>query len=147
MTLARWDPFREMMSLRQAMDRLFEEAWVLPSRFFAPEGIYIPPIDVTEDDQNIIVKAALPGLRPEEVDISVTGDALTIRGEHKAEEERKEQTWHRRELRYGRFERTITLPTAVQAEQAEAIFENGVLTLRLPKAEAVKPKRIQVKSQ
>lgn len=146
MTLARWDPFREIMSLREAMDRLFEEAFVRPGRLMGAETVSMP-VDVAEDEQSITVKAALPGIKPDEIDVNITGNVLTIRGEHKEEEERKGQTWHRRELRYGRFERSMTLPTEVQAEQAEATFENGVLTLRLPKAEAAKPKRIQVRAE
>lgn len=146
MTLAQWDPFGELMTLRQAMDRLFEEAWVRPGRFLAAEGFSVP-MDVAEDEHYITVKVALPGVRPEEVDVSVVGNVLTIRGEHKEEQEQKQQTWHRRELRYGRFERSLTLPTEVQADQAETNFEYGILTLRLPKAEAARPKRIQIKSQ
>ena len=144
MTLSRWDPFGEMTSLRQAMDRLLEDAWVRPSRFFQGEGQQVP-LDVAEDEHNYTVKVALPGIKPDEVDINVVGNVLTIRGEHKEEQEEEQQTWHRREIRYGRFERSVSLPTDVQADQADANFENGVLTLRLPKAEAAKPKRIQIK--
>lgn len=146
MVLARWDPFSEITSLRQAMDRLFEEAWVRPSRLFGLEGQYVP-LDVAEGEHEYTIRAALPGIKPEEVDISVVGNVLTIRGEHKEEQEEKQRTWHHREIRYGRFERSVTLPTEVQAERAEATFKDGILTLRLPKAEAARPKRIQVKGQ
>lgn len=145
MTLVRRDPFAGLITLRQALDRLFEEAWVSPSRFFEREAVFVP-VDVAEDDQGITVKAALPGMNPEEITVNVTGTLLTITGEHKEEEEKKEQTWHRREIRYGRIERTIELPAEVDTEKAEAIFAHGMLTLRLPKAEAVKPKRIAVKA-
>jgi HSP20 family protein len=144
MMLERWDPFGEIMSLRQAMDRLFEEAWIRPTRLWAEEGMYTP-IDLSETEDEFIVKMALPGIKPDEVEINVTGNTLTVRGEHKEDKEAQQaRTWHRREIRYGRFERSIALPTEVQADRAEATFENGMLTLRLPKAEAAKPKRIPI---
>ena len=91
-----------------------------------------------------MVKGALPGVRPDEVDISVIGDILTVKGETKSEEETKDESYHRRELRYGAFARSIPLPTRVNHDKAEATFENGVLTITLPKAEEVKPKSIKI---
>jgi HSP20 family protein len=94
-----------------------------------------------------VVKAELPGVKPEEVDVSVVEDVLTIKGEHREEKEEKETSYLRRELSYGSFARSVRLPTSVDSNKAEAVFENGVLTLTLPKAEEVKPKQIKVKAR
>ncbi|MGQ9833793.1 MAG: Hsp20/alpha crystallin family protein [Candidatus Villigracilaceae bacterium] len=143
--LIRWEPMREMMTLREAMDRLFDEAFTRPLSLsnVAP----MPAIDMYQTDDEVVVKAALPGLKPDDVQISVTGDLLTLRGEFKQENEKKDATYHIREHRYGAFERSIMLPTDVQTEKAKADFENGVLTITLPKAEAVKPKTISIKAK
>jgi HSP20 family protein len=149
MALTRWDPFREMMSLRDAMDRLFEESFVRPARWLAPrlEGVGMLPIDMYETDEAVVLKAPIAGIKPEDMDISVAGDTLTIKGETKAEEEIKRENYYCQERRFGAFSRSVTLPVPVVAEEAEAVFENGVLTLTLPKAEEVKPKAIKVKAK
>ncbi len=145
MTMMRWEPFREMMSLRNAMDRLFDESFVRPSRMWVEEGAAQFPVDMYQTDGEVVVKATLPGIKPEEVDITITGDALTIKGEHKEEKEVKEENYIRRERRYGSFTRTVLIPVSVQGDKAEASFEDGVLTLTLPKAEEIRPKQIKVK--
>jgi len=94
---------------------------------------------------DVVVKAALPGFKPDEVDISITGDTLIIKGEHKEEQEGKQEDYFYKEHRYGTFSRSVTIPVQVKSDKAEATFENGVLTLTLPKAEEVKPKHIKVK--
>jgi HSP20 family protein len=125
------------------MDRLFGD-------FFGPRVMTWEPaelgfaLDVYETDDVLVVKGALPGVRPEEVDISVTDGVLTIKGETKSEEENKDENYHRRELRYGAFSRSVALPTRVDHDKAEAKFENGMLTISLPKAEEVKPKSIKI---
>lgn len=143
--LIRWEPMREMMTLREAMDRLFDEAFTRPLSLSSVAAM--PAIDMYQTDDEVVVKAALPGLKPDDVQISVTGDLLTLRGEFKQENEKKDATYHIREHRYGAFERSIMLPTDVQTEKAKADFENGVLTITLPKAEAVKPKTISIKAK
>ncbi len=143
--LIRWEPVREMMTLREAMDRLFDDAFTRPISMSAVSSM--PAIDLYQTADEIVVKAALPGLKPDEVQISVTGDVLTLRGEFKQQEEKKEATWHIREQRYGSFERSIMLPTEVQTDKAKADFENGILTISLPKAEAVKPRTINIKAK
>lgn len=143
--LIRWEPMREMMTLREAMDRLFDEAFTRPLSLSGVSAL--PAIDMYQTPDEVVVKAALPGLKADDVQISVTGDLLTLRGEFKQEDEKKEATYHIREHRYGAFERTIMLPTDVQTEKAKADFENGVLTITLPKAEAVKPKTITIKTK
>ncbi len=146
--ITRWEPFADMVNLREAMDRLMSEAVIRPARFITDraEGPqeFGMPVDVAETDEALTVKASLPGVKPEDLDINVTGDVLTIKGETKATTEASEGNYHRKEIRYGRYSRSFTLPVAVQSDLAEATFENGVLTLMLPKMEAVKPKQIKV---
>lgn len=144
--LVRWEPFRDMVSLREAMDRLFEDSLVRPGVGWpARAGAEVLAVDVYETDDSVVVKTAVPGISPEDLDVSVTGDVLTIRGETKAEEEIKEDNYIRRERRYGSFSRSLTIPVPVVADKADAEFENGVLKLTLPKAEEIKPKAIKVK--
>lgn len=148
-SLVRWEPFNDLISLRDAMDRLFEESFVRPSsRFLAPwrsEGTLA--LDMYETDDAVVVKAAVPGVKPEDIDITVTGDTLTIRGETKAAEEVKRENYIYQERRYGAFSRSVSLPSGLNADKAEATFEHGVLTLNIPKAEVVKPKTIAIKTK
>ncbi len=150
--LTRWEPVREMMTLREAMDRLFDDAFTRPINL-RDGGWSSPAVDMYQTDDEVVVKAALPGFKADEVQINVTGDVLTLRGETKHEEEKasspqgKDKAWHIREHRWGSFERSIALPTEVTADKAVADFENGILTITLPKAEEVKPKTITVKAK
>jgi len=146
--LVRWEPFRDLISLREAMDRLFEESFVRPSGGrMALADVGAPAVDMYETDDAVVVKSAIPGIKAEDIEISITGDTLTIKGETKAEEEVKEENYIRRERRYGAFCRTLTLPLPVVSDKAGAEFENGILTLTLPKAEEVKPKAIKIKAK
>ncbi|HWR65911.1 MAG TPA: Hsp20/alpha crystallin family protein, partial [Bellilinea sp.] len=146
--LTRWEPVREMMTLREAMDRLFDDAFTRP---FNQNGISsLPSLDVYETADELVVKAVVPGLKAEDVNITVTNDMLTLRGEYKQENGNKgnlEATYHIREWRGGAFERSIRLPVEVQTDRAKADFENGILTISLPKAETVKPRTITVKAK
>jgi HSP20 family protein len=144
MSTERWDPFRDMMTLRDAMDRLVQQSFVRPGQLLGsvrPEAV---PLDVVDRGGEFEVRAALPGVKPEDVDVTVQGDRLTIRGESKAAEERTGDNWIIREQRQGTWERSITLPGLVSADKAEARLENGMLTLRLPKAQEALPRRIAV---
>lgn len=143
--LTRWEPMREMMTLREAMDRLFDDAFTRPISIGAVSGM--PAIDLYQTNDEVVLKAALPGLKADDVQITVTSDVLTLRGEFKQENEKKDATYHIREQRYGSFERSVMLPTDVQTDKAKAEFENGILTITLPKAEAVKPKSISIKAR
>jgi HSP20 family protein len=146
--LVRWDPFRDMVSLRDAMNRLFEESFVAPlgTQVFRREGAEALAMDVYETDNELVVESSLPGVKPEEVDISVTGNTLTIKAETKKEEEKDEKgKYYCRERRYGLFQRSVSLPVEVYANKAEAVFDNGVLKLTLPKTEAQKPRKIAIK--
>ena len=144
--LTRWEPMREMMTLREAMDRLFDDAFTRPVNL-RDGGWAAPAVDMYQTNDEVVVKAALPGFKADEVQINVTGDVLTIRGEIKHEEEKKDKSWHIREHRWGSFERSVALPTAVVSDRADANFENGILTITFPKAEEVKPKTITVKAK
>jgi len=144
--LIRWEPAREMMTLRDAMDRLFDDAFTRPLRLHDGQMSMLA-VDMYQTDNEVVVKAAIPGVKADEVQISVTGEVLTIKGETREKEEVKEKAYHIREQRWGMFERTIALPTDVVADKARADFENGILSITLPKAEEVKPKTISIKSK
>ena len=144
--LIRWEPAREMMTLREAMDRLFDDAFTRPLSM-SGNNWSIPAVDMYQTDNEVVVKAALPGIKADEVQINVTGEVITIKGEIKQENESKEKAYHIREQRWGAFERSLVLPTEVVADKAKAGFENGVLTITLPKAEEVKPKTISIKTK
>jgi HSP20 family protein len=143
--IVRFGPMREMMHMSDAMDRLFENiyghGWSDTDLFNSPS------IDLYQTENEIVVKASLPGLKADDIQISVVGDVLTLRGEMKMEEEIKEASYHIRERRSGSFSRSIPLPSAVQSDKAKAEFENGVLTLTLPKAEEMRPKTITIKAK
>ena len=146
--LVRWEPFRDLVTLREAMDRLFEESVVRPQTGrLAPVGAGALAVDMYETDDAIIVKSAIPGIKPKDLDVSIVGDTLTIKGETKSEEEVKEEHYIRRERRHGSFCRSLAIPLPIVTDKAEAEFEDGVLTLTLPKAEEVKPKAIKVSAK
>ena len=145
--LTRWEPAREMMTLREAMDRLFDDAFTRPLSIRDGWSMATPAIDMYQTDNEVVVKASIPGIKAEDVQINVTGDVLTVKGEVKQENEQKDRAWHIREQRFGSFERSIALPTDVKSDKAEAVFENGILTITLPKADEVKPKTINIKAK
>ncbi len=143
--LIRWEPMREMVTLREAMDRLFDDAFTRPAGMAA--GWQMPAIDMYQTDDALVIRAAVPGLKAEDVQIDVTGDVLTIKGEFKQKDEAKEKNYHLREQRWGAFERRVLLPTQIVADKAKAEFENGVLTISLPKTDEVRPKQITIKAK
>lgn len=145
--LRRWDPFSEMMSLRDAVNQLFEESFVSPARFGGSGSLSLP-MNVSETPESFIVEAVVPGLRPEDLEVTLEDNVLTIRGEVRQEQQAgdKQANYHIMERRYGRFSRSIALPTAVKADGIQATLEHGILRLEIPKAEAVKPRRITVTS-
>ncbi len=143
--IRRPSPFGELMSLRQAMDRLLEDSFVRPTRpwlgVFA-EGVL--PLDIRSDPDELTVQAALPGVRPDDVEITVEEGTLTIRAQAKAEEREESGEFLMHEIRRGEVSRTVTLPSGLEADRAAATFENGVLTLRIPRAEEVRPRHIRI---
>ncbi len=146
--LIRWEPEREMMTLREAMDRLFDDAFTCP---LGPRdgwhGSGVPVIDMYQTDNDVVVKATLPGMKADDVQINITGDVLSIKGEMKEKNETKEKNYHIREQHWGAFERSVMLPTSIVSDKAQAEFEDGILTITLPKAEEVKPKIVNVKAK
>jgi HSP20 family protein len=146
--LIRWQPMRGAVTLRDAMDRLFDEAFTRPSaQIDGWRDVGGPFIDMYETENEVVIKASLPGLKPDDVQISITGETLTIKGETKEKAEVENKAYHIREQRYGLFERTVSLPTMVTPDEAKAEFDAGVLIITLPKAEEVKPKTITVKTK
>jgi HSP20 family protein len=142
--LTRFDPFAEMSNLRRDIERLFERS---PLRAeYETLDVGPLPLDLYEEGNTLIVKASLPELKPEEVKVEVRGDALRIFGESKKEEDKQERNYHLKEHRYTRFERSVVLPAEVLVDKASATFENGVLTLTLPKTEATPIKQIPIKT-
>jgi HSP20 family protein len=138
-------PFGELMSLRSAMDRLFEDSFVrrpFGVGFDTPQASL--PLDVTRTADELIVEAALPGIKPEDVEVTVEDGTLSIRGEFREEKREGEGESLVQEIRRGTVARAVTLPTGLEPDKATATFENGVLTLRIPKAESVKPKQIRI---
>jgi len=142
MTLIRRGGFGDLLSLRQAMDRLFEESYVNPRTWQFGEGALVP-MDVFATNDEVVVEAILPGVKPEEVDITVEGNTLTIAGDTAATTPDREGLLLQ-EIRRGRFARTLNLPAGLEPDKATATFEDGVLTLRIPKADQVKPRQIKI---
>jgi HSP20 family protein len=142
MTTRSISPFRNMLSLRDAMDQLFDQSVV---RSFPFEDGFALPVDVRLEGDDYVLSAAVPGLKPEDLSVEVIGDTVTIKGEMKQEREENEANYLLRERRFGQFRRSLTLPVALNSAKAEASIANGVLTLRLPKADEAKPKSIAVK--
>lgn len=144
--LSHWEPFRDMITLREAMDRLFEESFVRPSEQSAGglPGSQLA-VDIYEEKDHLVVKAAVPGIDPNDLTITVTGDVLTIKGETRQREEVKEEAYHRREFRYGSFCRSVRLPIETDSSRAEAAYKDGILTLTFPRPLAQQPKTIAVK--
>lgn len=141
----RTSPFGELLSLRQAMDRLFEDSYVRPRSWGTGSGEgHTLPLDIYATPDAVVVEAALPGVKPEDVDITVTGDTLTITGSTSEQRERDEQGVLYQEIRRGAFSRSVTLPGDVRTEAAAASFENGILRLSIPKAEEAKPRQIPI---
>lgn len=141
--LVRWDPFAEFGSLRRAMDRLFED--YAPARLRGEGAELTFPVDLSETENEVIVKAVLPGIKPEDVELTVNEGVLTVRGESRSETTEEKENFYRREIRYGSFARSLPLPARVKQEEAEAEFKDGILTIHLPKAEEARPKTIKIK--
>ena len=144
--LTRWDPATEFSTMRNLMDRLFDQSFGrLPSMRGGEDlGPSSLGLDVIENGDNFVVKAAAPGVDPKDVEISVEDDILSIKGEFEKKEETNEENYLRRELRYGSFQRTLRLPPTVDAEHAEAHFENGLLKLTLPKKAEARARSIKI---
>ena len=145
--IVRWDPFKEMATLQERMNRMFEDVWGRgrrPDEEFI-SGAWVPPVDVRETKDSLEIAAELPGLDPKNVEVSVENGVLTLKGNRQFEKAMEGETYHRVERAYGMFERSFTLPTNVDAEKIQASFQHGVLHLTVPKREEAKPKSIAIK--
>ena len=146
-SLIKWEPFGDLISLRDAMDRLFEESFVRMRGLPSPFGAEALALDMYETADSVVVKTGVPGIKSEDIDITITGDVLTIKGETKVEEKVEKENYIRQERRYGAFQRSVRLPGSLVLDKAEATFENGILTLTIPKSEEAKPKTIKVEAK
>jgi len=143
--ITRSDPFYDIVSARDTMDRMLDNYFGRSALSF--EGYGVIDLDMYQTDDEIVVEASIPGIKPEDINISIAGEVLTIKGEVEQEKETKNADYHIQERRFGSFSRSVTLPTMVVADKAVADFKNGILKLTLPKAEEVKPKTISVKAK
>jgi HSP20 family protein len=142
--IIRWNPYREMYNLMNSVDRRVDSRYLPPRMLLSND--WSLALDVAENDEEYTIQASLPGINPEDLDISIESNVLTIKGEYKQEEEQEGLRYHMRERRYGSFCRSLSLPNTVNTEAVDAKYEAGVLTLSLPKAEEAKPQRIEVKT-
>jgi HSP20 family protein len=143
--LIRWDPLREVSEVRSLMDRAFDDFFSRSPITY--NGIGSIDVNMLQTDKDVIVKASIPGVKLEDINITISGDTLTLRGEMKDDQEYKDANYHIREMRQDSFSRTMTLPVKVDSDKAKAEFENGILCLTMPKTEEVKPKTITIKAK
>lgn len=143
-SLTRWDPFQDVMAFQDEMNRLLGDTFRIVGDWPQRDGMWRLALDVSENEDAFIVQASVPGVNPDDLDINLLNNVLTIQGEIQPEESQGQI--HLRELSYGKFYRSIRLPVAVDMDKAEATYHNGVLTLTLPKVEEAKPKRIAIHS-
>jgi len=145
MALIPWRPFEELTSFRKEMDRLWDRFFSeRPSMNILERG-WEPSLDISETKGELIIKTEIPGMDPKDIDISLVGDTLTIKGEKKQEKEEKEENYYRIERNYGAFSRMVKLPLAVQNDNIKASYQNGVLKITLPKSEEAKKKQVKIK--
>lgn len=141
--VTRWDPFSDMLTLREAMTQLFDGSYVAPTTLRNTQG-FVPALDLSETETAYLVELSIPGVKPEDIDVSVENNVLTIKGTLHQEEQENKRNYHRVERRYGSFQRTLGLPTTVKPDAIHATLTNGVLRLDIPKAEELKPRRIGI---
>ena len=142
MAIQRWDPFKELTNLKSQMDKIFEN--LLGEGEEIKTGSWVPPVDIYETENEIVIKAEVPGVSQNDVEIKVEDDTLIIRGEKKFERDMEKETYHRAERVYGKFQRTFILPKSIEKDKIKATLKHGVLTVILPKKEEVKPKEISI---
>jgi HSP20 family protein len=141
--LTRWDPFREFTTLQDRMNRLFRDNYGEGQEALST-STFAPPVDVYEDEHNVILKIEVPGIDEKDIDVRIETNLLTVHGERKFEKEEKEENFRRVERQYGSFTRSFTLPTTVNSDQAEAHYDKGILKIQLAKKAEAKPKQIKV---
>ena len=145
MAITRWRPFRDMMSVQDEMNRLFDDFFGRPvMRREWTEAAWCPCVDVSETKDNVIINTEIPGMSKDDVKVSIQDNVLTLSGEKKQQKEEKDANYHRMERSHGSFSRSFTLPTTVQADKVKAAYRDGILRITLPKSEEVKPKQIPI---
>jgi len=146
MAVVRWDPFQDLITLQDRMNQIFEQTLNRSrgEREGVPASAWSPPVDIYETAENLILKAELPGLSKDDIDIQVRDNRLTLKGERRHEKEVKEENYLRVERAYGTFQRVFSLPADIQPDKIRATFTDGVLEVTIPKAEVAKPKQITV---
>src|SRR5438105_10338821 len=144
MAITRWDPFQEIASLQNRVNSLFQDYGRTGQEELTTTGSFVPAVDVYEDEHKVTLKLEIPGIKQEDVDVRLENSTLTVRGERNFEKEEKEENFHRIERRYGSFARSFTLPNSVDSDNAQAIYENGILKIKLAKREEAKPKQIKL---
>ena len=142
--LTRWEPFRDLVSFQERMNRLFQDTLGPSREELMTSGTFVPPVDIYEDEQAITLKLEVPGLEEKDIEVQLENNTLTVRGERKFEKEEKEENFHRIERRYGAFARSFTLPNTVDTGNVQASYENGILKIQLAKRAEAKPKQIKV---
>lgn len=145
-TVVRWNPFRDMINMRNEFDRLFDEVMDAPRLRWQEPTNWGLALDVVENEDNFLIKASVPGVNPDDLDITISDNVLTIKGELKEDQTVEQDRYHLRERRFGTFARSVTLPVPVNADEIDATYEHGILSLNVPKAEEIKPKRISIKA-
>ena len=147
MALVRWRPFRDLVSIQDEMNRVFNDSFGrVPSRFDTElsHSEWSPSVDISETKDEIVVKAEVPGMNKDDIKITLQDNVLTLKGERKQEKEEKDTNFYRMERYYGSFARSFSLPTVVQADKIKASYKDGILNITLPKTEEVKPKQIPI---
>ena len=143
--IRRWEPFGDMVTLREDIDSLFNDFFRrVPVEKFTKENLWFPALDIEETKDDIKISAELPGLKKDEIKLTISNGQLVLQGERKLEKEEKDKTYHRIERRYGSFRRTVSLPTEAETDKVKAIYEKGILNITLPKSKKAKPKEIGI---
>ncbi len=143
-TVERWEPFRNLNDIQGEVNRLFDSVFGRPASVSAGERMWAPLSDMYETKDDLIVTFELPGVRETDVNVSITGDVLTLKGERRAERDVKDEGYHRLERVYDKFERSMSLPVTAQADKVKATYRDGILKIRVPKVEEVKPQEIKI---
>ena len=143
-SVERWDPFCEVGDFQSELNRVFDGFFGRSGTMPGGDRVWAPAVDMYETKDDLVVTAELPGVNEKEVQLSITGDVLSLKGERTLNQETKQESFHRGERWYGRFERHLSLPISVQADKVKATYRDGVLTITLPKAEEIKPKSIKI---
>lgn len=144
MAIVKYNPFGDLRTLQEQMNRLLDMAWSKESGEELREGVWQPPVDIFEDENGVVIKVELPGIDQKDIDVRIEDNTLTIRGERKHDQEVKKENYHRVERYYGSFQRSFSLPTTIDRETVKAVCDKGILTITLPRREETKPKQINV---